>query len=179
MTAKLISLDLNMNTKLFPNITDTISWLSFSKLRNILICDIVNDMHSKNNNILIISDRTEQIDILYDTLNVLYNLDDIGKFVGGMSKSDLMISLTKSIIIGTYTMITSEYHNPNINVIIFATPRSYIKEIMFKILSGNLDSKNIIVIDIIDINFEKQTKNRLNYYTENNFSVYETSIILS
>lgn len=158
-----------------PDRSTMISNLVYIKKRNRFILQLIEDLFDQGKNILCLTGRLKQINILYKLLEKnKYLKDSIGKYIGKMSEKELDISATKQIILGTYSMAEEGLDIENLNVVILCTPKSAIKQSVGRILRKEIYEEHPIVIDIIDednIIMKKQSKTRENFYHKQRYNI--------
>lgn len=164
-----------------PDRSTMITNLIKIKFRNRFILNIINNLFSLGKNMLFLSGRIMQVNILYILLNQegFKTKDLVGKYLGGMSEAELDISSTKPIILGTYDMAQEGLDIENLNAVIFSTPKSSIKQSVGRILRKDVFEENPIVIDIVDEDnkiFQIQSKNRDRYYATRKFNIQHFNV---
>lgn len=104
--------------------------------------------------LLILSDRREHL-IDFATMFAAQGFTSIGYYVGGMKQSELDISATKQIILGTYAMASEGMNIPTLNTILLATPKSNIEQSIGRILRQKKEERVVAprVLDILDTAF--------------------------
>ena len=165
-----------------PDRSTMITNLVYIKQRNRFIIEIIDTLYEIGKNILCLTGRIEQVNLLYyllDNKKTMYG--NVGKYIGGMNEDELQQSATKQIIIGTYGMAEEGLDISNLNVVILCTPKSAIKQSVGRILRKEIYEEHPMVIDIVDIDnqvFTAQGRKRADYYKKKryniqNFSVYD------
>ena len=128
------------------NIPGMINDLVESYQRNLEIINILKEKYLENRKILVLTDRRGHCSELKRLLGDEYS---IGLYLGGMKNDKLQESNTKRIIIATYNMASEGYDNPELDTLVFATPKSKIEQAVGRILRQ--ENKNSAeVIDIVD-----------------------------
>lgn len=128
-----------------------ISALINIKKRNHMILNIILDLFDQGKNILVLTGRLSQIDLFSKILfENIYTRNHVGEYVGKMSEHDLQISSTKQIILATYEMAQEGLDIPELNVVIFATPKKDIQQSLGRILRKEENFEHPIAIDIVD-----------------------------
>jgi superfamily II DNA or RNA helicase len=104
--------------------------------------------------LLILSDRREHL-MDFATMFGAKGLLSIGYYVGGMKQTDLDISATKQIILGTYAMASEGMNIPTLNTILLATPKSNIEQSVGRILRQKKEERLVAprILDILDTAF--------------------------
>lgn len=140
------------------------------KKRTDFIISIINNCLSENRKILVLSHRRNQCEYMYNILG-----DKIsGLYLGKMTNAELDITNAKSVILATYNMASMGYDNKTLDTLIFASPRSSIKQCVGRIIrQTNINFP--LVIDIVDAYsfYNGLFNQRLKYYKSSKFSVSE------
>lgn len=154
-----------------------ISNLVYIKKRNRTIINIIKELFLQGKNILCLSWRILQLNILYELLSNEKNLDNnVGYYLGGMKEEQLDESSKKKIILGTFSMAEEGLDIKNLDVVILCTPKSAIKQSVGRILRKEEYTESPIVIDIIDTEievFNNQSNKRKQYYKKQNYNVQD------
>ena len=160
-----------------PDRSTMVTNLVHIKKRNRFIINIIKELFDQGKNILCLTGRLKQVNLLYNLLTGnKYLKDSVGKYIGGMSEYDLGISATKQIILGTYGMAEEGLDIENLNVVILCTPKSAIKQSVGRILRKEVYEEHPIVIDIIDDDndiFKKQSRTRDDYYCKQEYNIQD------
>ena len=103
-------------------------------------------------------------------------LTTVGYYVGGMKQEDLDISKTKQILLATYSMASEGLDVATLSTLVFATPRTDIKQSVGRILRQK-HARNPIVVDVVDSHstFKNQWSKRRAYYKQNGYVIYKTT----
>lgn len=132
------------------------------------IISIIKECLSENRKILLLSHRRGHCEYLFKKLG-----EDIsGLYLGGMNNDELEKTNAKRVILATYNMASMGYDNKTLDTLIFASPRSSIKQCVGRIIR----QKNInhpLVIDIVDpYSFYNGLFNqRMRYYRSSKFII--------
>lgn len=145
------------------------------KCRNRFIINLIKSLFDQGKNILCLSGRLKQVN-LFDRLLAKnsYIKNSVGKYIGGMEETELSISATKQIILGTYDMAEEGLDIENLNVVILCTPKSAIKQSVGRILRKDVYEEHPIVIDIVDDDnskFVTQSQKRNLYYGKQHYNI--------
>ena len=158
-----------------PDRSTMITNLVHIKYRNRFVIKLVEELFDHGKNILILTGRIKQVNLFYLLLNHNpYTKDNVGKYLGGMSESELAISATKQIIIGTYSMAEEGLDIENLNVVLLCTPKSAIKQSVGRILRKEKYEEHPIVIDLVDEDnavLKKQSNTRDSYYKKQYYNI--------
>ena len=145
---------------------------NFNPRNDILLKYLIECFH-EGRNILVLSDRRNHLDIIHNKLKE--KSIDSGYYVGGMKPSELKVSETKSIILGTYSMASEGMDIPKLNTILLSSPKSDIVQSVGRILREKPEVRKFIPL-IIDINddfsmFTNQSIKRIKYYEKQNYDI--------
>uniref|UniRef100_A0A6C0EIB5 Helicase ATP-binding domain-containing protein n=1 Tax=viral metagenome TaxID=1070528 RepID=A0A6C0EIB5_9ZZZZ len=136
-----------------------------------LIIIIVKKLMLLNKKILILSDRRNHLTAIYELIKNTIT-ESVGYYVGGMKQKDLKLSESKQILLGTYTMSSEGMDIPDLDAVIFASPKSDIIQSLGRILrKKHINSP--IVWDIVD-NFSpfiNQYNKRRAYYRKMKYPI--------
>lgn len=163
-----------------PDRSTMITNLVHIKRRNRFILNLISELFDQGKNILLLSGRIKQVNIIGKLLKRDPTLSQhVGKYLGGMSDKALAKSATKQIILGTYSMAEEGLDIENLNVVILCTPKSAIKQSVGRILRKEVYEEHPIVIDIVDIDtaiFKRQYNQRYKYYEKQQYNIQEFKI---
>lgn len=144
------------------NLSNLLNKVADSNERNDRIIDIINELIKENpeRKILCMSDRINCLKYINSKLSISK------LFIGKMTKDELLESRKSQVILATYSMVVQGFDQPDINTLLFITPRSNIEQAIGRIYRQN---HNITpnIIDIIDKNypiFYAQYSKRLKIY---------------
>ena len=158
------------NSPKMPTMINNIS--TFYK-RNNFIIKLINDLSKTDRQILILSDRRDQLDFIYNKIND-NEICSVGYYVGGMNQKKLKESENKQLILGTYPMANEGLDIPTLNTLILATPKSDIVQSIGRIMRKKHEIYQPLIIDIIDnfSLFENQASKRLKLYIKNKYNIH-------
>ena len=132
---------------------------------------IVKKLLLLNKKILILSDRRNHLTTIYELIKNNIT-ESVGFYVGGMKQKELKLSESKQILLGTYTMSSEGMDIPDLDAVIFASPKSDIIQSLGRILrKKHINSP--IVWDIVD-NFSpfiNQYNKRRAYYRKMKYPI--------
>lgn len=125
------------------------------------------------NQIIVLAQYREVLRELYARITEK-GLTTVGYYVGGMKQKDLNISKTKQIILATYSMASEGLDVATLSTLVFATPRTDIKQSVGRILRQK-HARNPIVVDVVDTHktFKNQATKRRTYYRQNGYAIYK------
>jgi superfamily II DNA or RNA helicase len=128
--------------------------------------------------ILVLSDRRSHLQIFKEMLGK-YGIRDVGFYYGGMKQDDLKESEGRSIILGTYAMISEGFDVKGLDTLVLASPKSDVVQSVGRILrTPKHERKSVpLVIDIVDdfSMFPKQAKKRMSYYKSCKYNIFENN----
>lgn len=140
-----------------------------------LVIQIIKKLLDQGKKILVLSDRRAHLTNIYTAITDR-KISDIGYYVGGMKQKDLKLSEERSIILGTYSMSSEGMDIPDLDAVVFASPKSDIIQSIGRILRKK-HKKPPIAWDIVDnfSIFPRQYIKRRTYYRKMkyNINIYE------
>ncbi len=144
------------------NMSYTLNQLSLCEERNNFIISILQKLMSDpNRKILCMSDRINNLEFIHSNLK-----DNSGLFIGKMKSHQLESAKTQQILLATYPMVIQGFDYPDINTLVFCTPRSNIEQAIGRIYRKHHNITPLI-IDIVDNNtyiYINQYKKRQQIY---------------
>ena len=151
---------------------------SFMPRTNFIVEKIVECIRENNRQVLILSDRKEQ---LRDIERAMAEKGiEIGYYIGGMKQSALELSTKKLAILATYQMAAEGLDIATIDTIVLATPKTDIEQAVGRIRpkTGDSERNTPLVIDIVDefSIFENQAFKRLAFYKKKNYEITTTKV---
>ena len=117
---------------------------------------VIHTIQEKDRQTLILSDRREHLSTFFNkiTKHKLNPLSEtkIGYYVGGMKQTELDISATKQLILGTFAMAAEGMNIPTLNTILLATPKSNVTQAVGRILRQKPEERKVspLILDICD-----------------------------
>ncbi len=144
------------------NIQDAINQLVSDNSRNKLVMSVIREYNSGDNFILIVTDRVAH------AKKIQAGIPDSVLCIGGQkNKIDNV-----QVIVATYQMVKEGFDYPNLNVLIFATPKRDIVQIAGRI-QRKIHNEPPIIIDIYDTCsvFKHWGFSRFKYYKECGFII--------
>ena len=100
-------------------------------VRNQLILALVCHCIRQNRKLLLLSDRREHLEVMY---HLVEPYATVGFYVGGMKQRSLKESEACQVILGTYAMSAEGLDIPDLNTVIFMTPKSSIEQSIGRII---------------------------------------------
>merc|ERR1711966_73541 len=139
--------------------------------RTELVLEIQKKLYNNGKKVLILSDRRAHLKEISEKVESR-NIATIGYYVGGMKEKELKKSEGKEILLGTYTMSSEGMDIPDLDAVIFASPRSDIIQSIGRILRKKHES-NPICWDIVDnfSVFPNQYTKRRAYYRKMDYPI--------
>jgi ERCC4-related helicase len=125
--------------------------------------------------ILILSDRKQHLDDMFQICQEIDNKISIGYYVGGMKKEKLKESEKCKILLGTFPMANEGLDIPSLNGLVLSTPKSDIIQSVGRIDRMKHVGIQPIIIDIVDdfSVFTNQSKKRLKVYNSKKYEVID------
>ena len=126
------------------NLSRLITGLSRDEQRNSLIIKIIQRLQEKGRKILVLSDRIEQLERFFESLN------EADFFIGGMSEFEREKARKSQVILGTYQYAKEGLDIPELDTLVLATPKSSIIQPAGRILRICEGKKQPLIVDIAD-----------------------------
>lgn len=128
--------------------------MASSDIRNMEIVNFVKQAYDSGRITLVMSDLKES------HLNRLFHMltgegipgNDIGYYVGGMSKQELKLTKTRKVVLGTYKMCSTGTDVPHWEVLVMATPRANVKQAIGRVLRWVEGKRQPVILDLVDYN---------------------------
>lgn len=141
--------------------------------RSEFILNLINECLKQNRKILLLSHRRGHCEYFFKKLGEEVS----GLYLGGMSSEELEKTNAKRVILATYNMASMGYDNKPLDTLIFASPRSSIKQCVGRI-TRQVNPNPSLVIDIVDMySFYCGLYNqRMRYYRANKFIINSHNI---
>lgn len=112
------------------NMSKILNDISCNVARNQIILSIIKELiQDPNRKILCMSDRITQIEYLHSNLDKEIS----GKFIGKMKSAELAETRKKQVLLASYPLVIQGFDQPDINTLIFCTPRSNIEQAIGRI----------------------------------------------
>lgn len=124
-------------------VSTMITNISQDEERNNVILEVLLAL-GEDRKVLVLSDRIKQLEYLYKNLGGIS-----GMFIGKTSKEDKIISKKKKILLATYNIASEGFDHPELNTLLFATPRSSVIQSIGRIYRKVHDIQPMI-IDVVD-----------------------------
>ena len=140
--------------------------------RTHIIIQVLKKLLAQNRKILVLSDRRNHLTDIFNIINS-NKIATIGYYVGGMKQEDLKKSENNQILLGTYSMSSEGMDIPELNSVVFASPKSDIIQSIGRILRKQHPETPVawdIVDDGIQI-FKNQYKKRQSYYKKMKYNI--------
>lgn len=133
-----------------------ISLIAKHDRRNTVIARNLKKAYDVGRNVMIISDRKEQLKTLMMKCQELgASPDDMGLFVGGMKKKDRDKAVSKLLIFTTYGMSQEGLDIERLDALFIASPRAHIEQTVGRILRY-FEGKNMpVVVDPVDTDIDE------------------------
>jgi superfamily II DNA or RNA helicase len=133
-----------------------ISLIAKHDFRNTVIARNLKKAYDASRNVIIISDRKEQLKTLMMKCQELgASSDDMGLFVGGMKKKDRDRAVSNPLIFTTYGMSQEGLDIERLDALFLASPRAHIEQTVGRILR-QFEGKNMpVVVDPVDVDIDE------------------------
>jgi superfamily II DNA or RNA helicase len=154
-------------------LTNIITWED----RDDIIIKVLQKVILENRNILILSDRRNHLDRLYNKIKEIdvWETPSVGYYVGGMKELALKQSESKQVILGTFKMASEGMDIPHLDTVFLISPKSDIEQSVGRILRKKAKDRIVTpkIIDICDSfsTFKNQEFKRLKFYKQNNYPI--------
>jgi superfamily II DNA or RNA helicase len=162
-----------INFRKEPNMPKMINNICNFFPRTQLIIDLIQKYNKEGRIILILSNRREHLNTLYEKLSGLSR----GFYVGGMKPNELRESQTKDILLATFSMASEGMDIPSLDTVILASPKSDVEQSVGRIFRKKACDRTFhpLIIDIQDefSMFTNQCKKRLTFYKKMNFTIFK------
>lgn len=123
--------------------------LGADALRTSLITSIILDQWRAQRNIIVLSDRLDQLSFLEAELT-FSGCDSVARVVGGTKAKDREKGFAAAVIMSTYTYAAEGLDIPRLDTLVMATPRGNIEQAVGRILRPFPNKKEPTIYDIKD-----------------------------
>ena len=165
---------LNFRSK--PLIATMINNISDCRKRTELIINkVITEIRlNEKRQILILSDRRQQLEDMYKKINEIGDIS-CGYYIGGLKKDVLKENEKCRILLGTYPMASTGLDIPSLNGLVLATPRSDIIQSIGRIDRIIHTDIEPLIIDICDqfSLFENQCRKRFTIYKKKRYMIQD------
>jgi len=122
--------------------------------RNLEIVNFTVQAWKAGRTVLILSDLREyHLHRLFQMLtNAGVSGEQIGYYVGGMSRQQLSLTKTCRIVLATYQMCSTGTDVPHWDTLVMATPRADVKQSVGRVLRQMAGKKEPVILDLVDKN---------------------------
>lgn len=136
-----------------------------------LIIHIIIKLRNSGKKILILSGLRKHLEDIHNLI-IDRNIASCGYYVGGMKQKDLKISQEKDILLATFHMASEGMDIPDLDAVIFASPKSDIVQSIGRILRKKHDTPPIAwdICDDFSL-FTNQFKKRKRYYKKMDYPI--------
>jgi superfamily II DNA or RNA helicase len=128
--------------------------IAASEGRNLEIVNFVVQSYKSDRITLVMSDlREAHLNRLFQMLtNEGIPGNDIGYYLGGMSKIELSHTKQRRVVLGTYKMCATGTDVPRWDTLVMATPRADVKQAIGRVLRAAEGKKQPVILDLVDYN---------------------------
>lgn len=155
------------------NLPKMITRFAESPKREEFILNFIKHFHAMGRKTLVLSERRSQVDNLSKRLDELKISN--GKCLGGIKQVILDHSIKQSVLLATYSYVQEAFDVPELNTLIFATPKTDIVQAAGRILRQEPHKRKFvpIILDIVDSipSMVKKSDTRKKFYKISNFDV--------
>lgn len=142
--------------------------------RNKMLVELLSDVYEdENRQILVLSDRVDHVQLLYDMLpeDIREDACVLSRKVDAKTRAEWCES--KRILIATYQMCKEGFDVPTLNTLLIATPRPDVDQIVGRILRVEKTKRTTspLILDIVDPAFRRQFQERLSLYNKRSYKV--------
>ena len=135
--------------------------------------DLLKHFSSVGRKTLVLSERRRQVEALKK------KLDEIGisngLCIGGIKQKELDDIVKRNVLLATYSYVQEAFDVPELNTLIFATPKSDIIQASGRILRQTPENRKYIpvIVDIVDstVGMIKKSNIRKKYYNKSDFTI--------
>ena len=126
--------------------------MASSETRNMEIVNFVLQSYRADRVTLVMSDlKDSHLNRLFQMLtNEGVPGEDIGYYVGGMSKVALSHTKKRRVVLGTYKMCSTGTDVPAWDTLVMATPRADVKQSVGRVLRAVAGKKQPVILDLVD-----------------------------
>lgn len=146
-----------------------ITAMASNDVRNMEIVNFVVQAYEAGRQVLIMSDTLDHLTRLFQMLTgegIPGN--EIGHYIGGLSKFELDSNKKRRVILATYKMCSTGTDVPKWDTLVLATPRADVRQAIGRVLRAVVDKKQPVILDLVDKNkiFHGFHSSRLKQYYE-------------
>ncbi len=159
-------------------IADMINQIAIDPIRNGIIIENIIKLLINNRKIIVLVDRRNHctelkrlLDEYYNSINCSPNTITVGLYLGGSTQNDLLEASKCNVIIGCYAMCAEAFDVPDLDTLIFASPRSDIVQSCGRILRQK-NKNSPYIVDIVDKILYNQYRARYSFYKKNNYTIF-------
>lgn len=156
-------------------------YMKKSYKRNSRVCAVIANGYKKGRNILVLSESLEHLDNMREMLRDEYAVhpNDLGIYVGGMKSYEREVSLAKRVVLATYAMASTGTDAPWLDMLVMATPRSNVEQIIGRVTRFDEGKPQPVVIDFVDARcgaLARTARKRRIFYRTKGFEVEDKSV---
>lgn len=158
-----------------------IKLMASNAVRNTKIAQLIAMSYSKDRNVVVFSDSLAHLDAIEKKIveQGVVPLEDVGRYVGGLSESQREVAKHKRVVLATYKMCAVATNAPWWDTAILATPKANVTQIVGRVIrrhEGKVDAlkalkgapgKVPVVFDLVDSSssvFKGYFKKRMWWY---------------
>lgn len=149
-----------------PMCSTMLTNLATDVVRTDFIVEQIAAQAAQGRNIIVLSDRLDQLQSIETQLHELHPDYTVGRVVGGMKAAQRDAGFQARILLSTYTYASEGIDIPRLDTLVMATPRGNIEQTVGRILRPHPTKQEPLVIDIRDnfSMFSGMSWKRFSYY---------------
>lgn len=157
-----------------PLASTMLTRLATDYMRCQLVASFVIEQVQLQRNILVLSDRLDQLAMLHELMApVVQEGHSVARVVGGTKAQDRVAGFDATVILSTYHYASEGIDIPRLDTLVMATPRGNVEQTVGRILRPFPNKKIPLVIDIKDpfSLFEGMAWKRFRYYKSQSYRI--------
>ena len=143
--------------------------------RNNLLVEIIFKLYHADRNIIILSDRIQQLHSLRDGL-LAHEIpaNDIAYYIGATPASEREKAEKRRVILSTYSMAKEGLDIPPLDALVMATPKGEVEQVVGRVQRPYPNKKVPNVVDVVDSwsMFEQLRWKRSKYYKKMGYNIF-------
>lgn len=158
------------NRKGDPLCSTMLSNIALDETRTAWIASLIREQVGRERNIIVLSDRLEQLAALEQLLSDV----SVARVVGGTKAKDRDAGFAAQVILSTYHYASEGIDIPRLDTLVMATPRGAVEQTVGRILRPFPNKKEPLVLDVKDpfSLFEGMAWKRFKYYKDQEYKVF-------
>jgi superfamily II DNA or RNA helicase len=158
------------NRKGDPLCSTMLTNIASDEVRTAWIAGLIREQVERERNIIVLSDRLEQL----ASLQLLLEGVSVARVVGGTKAKDRDAGFSAQVILSTYHYASEGIDIPRLDTLVMATPRGAVEQTVGRILRPFPNKKEPLVLDVKDpfSLFEGMAWKRFKYYKDQEYKVF-------